>query len=125
MILGGWDSSVAAAEIADAHSYHVPMFLAYAWDPDLTKVNYPEVVRIGPNNAILASAFAPFMKRQEYRHVALIADDTGFRPGPWWNDPGHGDARRHRHRVAGVQARRARPSPDAEAGAGPQAAMRS
>ena len=37
VILGGWDSSVAAAEIADAHSYKVPMFLAYAWDPGLTK----------------------------------------------------------------------------------------
>lgn len=81
VILGGWDSSVAAAEIADAHSYRVPMFLAYAWDPRLTEVNYPEVVRIGPNNAILASAFAPFMKRQEYRHVALIADDTAFGRG--------------------------------------------
>ena len=31
VILGGWDSSVAAAEIAEAHSYRVPMFLAYAW----------------------------------------------------------------------------------------------
>jgi len=81
VILGGWDSSVAAAEIADAHSYHVPMFLAYAWDPGLTKVNYPEVVRIGPNNAILASAFAPFMKQREYRHVALLADDTAFGRG--------------------------------------------
>ena len=45
------------------------------------RLNYPEVVRIGPNNAILASAFAPFMKRQEYRHVALIADDTAFGRG--------------------------------------------
>ena len=81
VILGGWDSSVAAAEIADAHSYKVPMFLAYAWDPGLTKVNYPEVVRIGPNNAILASAFPAFMKQMEYRHVALLADDTAFGRG--------------------------------------------
>jgi branched-chain amino acid transport system substrate-binding protein len=81
VILAGWDSSVAAAEIAVAHSYRVPMFLAYAWDPGLTKANYPEVVRIGPNNAILASAFAPFMKLQEYRHVALITDDTAFGRG--------------------------------------------
>jgi branched-chain amino acid transport system substrate-binding protein len=81
VILAGWDSSVAAAEIAVAHTYHVPMFVAYAWDPDLTKVSYPEVVRIGPNNSILSSAFAPFMKAEDYRHVALIADDTAFGRG--------------------------------------------
>ena len=44
-------------------------------------MNYPEVVRIGPNNAILASAFPPFMKQMEYRHVALLADDTAFGRG--------------------------------------------
>jgi branched-chain amino acid transport system substrate-binding protein len=64
-----------------AHQYHVPMFVAYAWSPDITKANYPEVVRIGPNTDMLPSAFAPFMLKQRYRHAAVIAEDTAFGKG--------------------------------------------
>ena len=52
VILAGWDSDVALAEIEEAHRTRSPMFVAYAWSPDITKANYPEVVRIGPNNDI-------------------------------------------------------------------------
>ncbi|MDX6631089.1 MAG: branched-chain amino acid transport system substrate-binding protein [Gaiellales bacterium] len=81
VILGGWDSNVALAEIQLAHQYQVPMFVAYAWSPDITKANYPEVVRIGPNNDMLSSAFAPFMLKRKYRRVAVIAEDTAFGRG--------------------------------------------
>ena len=57
------------------------MFVAYAWSSAITKANYPEVVRIGPNNDILSSAFAPFMTKQHYRHVAVVAEDTAFGQG--------------------------------------------
>jgi branched-chain amino acid transport system substrate-binding protein len=77
-ILAGWDSAVALAEIDEAHRHGVPLFVAYAWSSAVTKANYPEVVRIGPNNDILASAFAPFMTKQHYRHVTVIAEDTAF-----------------------------------------------
>jgi branched-chain amino acid transport system substrate-binding protein len=80
-ILAGWDSNVALAEIKVAHQYKVPMFVAYAWSPDITKANYPEVVRIGPNNDMLSNAFAPFLTKQHYRHVAVIAEDTAFGKG--------------------------------------------
>jgi branched-chain amino acid transport system substrate-binding protein len=81
VILAGWDTPVALAEIKLAHSYKVPMFVAYAWSPDITKASYPEVVRIGPNNDILSNAFAPFMTKQHYEHVALLAEDTAFGQG--------------------------------------------
>jgi branched-chain amino acid transport system substrate-binding protein len=78
VILGGWDSAVVLAEIEEAHRLATPFFVSYAWSSDITKAGYPEVVRIGPNNDILASAFAPFMKKRGYRQVALVADDTAF-----------------------------------------------
>lgn len=81
VILGGWDSDVALAEIKAAHQYRVPMFVAYAWSPDITKASYPEVVRLGPNNDMLATAFAPFMAKQKYGHVAVISEDTPFGKG--------------------------------------------
>ena len=59
----------------------MPLFVAYAWSSAITKANYPEVVRIGPNNDILSSAFAPFMTKQHYRHVAVVAEDTAFGQG--------------------------------------------
>jgi branched-chain amino acid transport system substrate-binding protein len=78
VILGGWDSGVAQAEIEQAHNLGTPMFVSYAWSVNITKANYPEVVRIGPNNDMLPSAFAPFLTKRGYRHVAIIADDTAF-----------------------------------------------
>ena len=81
VILAGWDSTVALAEIEEAHRLAVPMFVAYAWSSAITKADYPEVVRIGPNNDILANAFAPFMTKQHYRRVALVAEDTAFGQG--------------------------------------------
>jgi branched-chain amino acid transport system substrate-binding protein len=78
VILAGWDSDVALAEINVAHEYKVPMFVAYAWSPDITKASYPEVVRIGPNTDMLPNAFAPFMAKQHYRHVTVLSEDTAF-----------------------------------------------
>jgi branched-chain amino acid transport system substrate-binding protein len=80
-ILAGWDSSVALAEIEEAHKLGTPLFICYAWSSDVTKAGYPEVVRIGPNNDMLTSAFAPFMKKRGYGRVALIAEDTAFGQG--------------------------------------------
>jgi branched-chain amino acid transport system substrate-binding protein len=80
-ILAGWDSDVALAEIRVAHQYKVPMFVAYAWSPDITKASYPEVVRIGPNRDMLSNAFAPFMVKQHYGHVTVVAEDTAFGRG--------------------------------------------
>jgi branched-chain amino acid transport system substrate-binding protein len=80
-ILAGWDSTVALAEIEEAHRLAVPFFVAYAWSSAVTQANYPEVVRIGPNNDILSNAFAPFMSKRRYRHVAVVAEDTAFGQG--------------------------------------------
>ncbi len=87
VILAGWASPIAQAEIEEAHALGIPMFVAYAWSVDVTKANYPEVVRIGPNNDMLPNAFAPFFKKRDYRHVAIIADDTAFAQGLGEDDP--------------------------------------
>src|SRR3954454_8185059 len=81
VILGGWDSPVATAEITAAHKQSVPMFVAYAWSQNITEANYPEVVRIGPNNDILSNAFAPFMQKRGYTQIGLLAEDTAFGQG--------------------------------------------
>jgi len=81
VILGGYTTSDALAEIEVAHKYKVPMFVSYAWSSDVTKANFPEVVRIGPNNDILASAFAPFLSKQHYKRVAVLAEDTAYGQG--------------------------------------------
>jgi branched-chain amino acid transport system substrate-binding protein len=81
VILAGWNSPVVQAEIEKAHILDVPMFVSYAWSSDITRRGYPQVVRIGPNNDMLASAFGPFFVKRGYRHVALIAEDTTFGKG--------------------------------------------
>ena len=95
-----------------------PFFVSYAWSPDVTKASYPEVVRIGPNNDMLTSAFAPFMTKRDYKRVAVIAEDTAF-------GQGLGETIRANATLAGidvfargVRARHARPA------ARPQAAAR-
>jgi branched-chain amino acid transport system substrate-binding protein len=80
-LLGGWDSAVALAEIEVAHRLGTPFFVSYAWSSDVTKAGYPQVVRIGPNNDMLTSAFAPFMSRRKYRRIAIVAEDTAFGQG--------------------------------------------
>jgi branched-chain amino acid transport system substrate-binding protein len=81
VILAGWDSGVALAEIDEAHRLGVPFFVSYAWSPDVTKAGYPEVVRIGPNRDMLTSAFLPFMVKRNYTRVALLAEDTAYGRG--------------------------------------------
>jgi branched-chain amino acid transport system substrate-binding protein len=96
VILAGWDSGVALAEIEQAHLHGVPMFVSYAWSSDITKAGYPEVVRIGPSNDILAGAFAPFFNKRGYKRVALISEDTAF-------GKGLGEAIRASATLAGVE----------------------
>ena len=36
VILAGWDSAVALAEIEEAHRLGTPFFVSYAWSPDVT-----------------------------------------------------------------------------------------
>jgi branched-chain amino acid transport system substrate-binding protein len=81
VILAGWDSGVALAEIEEAHRLGTPFFVSYAWSPDVTKAGYPEVVRIGPNRDMLTSAFVPFMIKRGYTRVALIAENTAYGQG--------------------------------------------
>lgn len=81
VILGGWDSAVALAEIEEAHRLGTPFFVSYAWSPDVTRAGHPEVVRIGPNRDMLTSAFVPFMIKRGYTRVALIAENTAYGQG--------------------------------------------
>jgi branched-chain amino acid transport system substrate-binding protein len=80
-IFAGWDSKVAQAEIIEAHRLATPFFVSYAWSTEITQAGYPEVVRIGPNNDMLASAFAPFLVMRKYSRVAVIEEDTDFGRG--------------------------------------------
>ena len=124
VILAGWDSGVALAEIEEAHRLGVPFFVSYAWSPDVTRAGYPEVVRIGPNSDMLTSAFLPFMIKRNYTRVALIAEDTAYGQGLGETIRAKRDARRHRRRRARLRARLARPAPRAQAPARAQAARR-
>ncbi len=95
VILAGWNSGVAVAEIEEAHRRKTPLFLSYSWSSELTKRGYPEIVRIGPNNDMLANAFVPFMITRTYSRVAIVAEDTAF-------GQGLGDAIRVSATLAGI-----------------------
>ena len=96
VILAGWDSPIVLAEIEEAHRLKTPFFVAYAWAAGITEAGYPEVVRIGPNNDQLPTAFTPFLKHRGYRKVAVIAEDTPY-------GQGLGEAVRQTATLAGIE----------------------
>jgi branched-chain amino acid transport system substrate-binding protein len=98
VILAGWASDSAQAEALQAHKLKVPLFVSYAWSVDVTKVNYPEVVRIGPNNDMLPNAIASFMGKSGYQKVAIVQEDTAF-------GQGFGAATRTNATLAGIDIR--------------------
>ena len=97
VILAGWASSSRRPRSRRRTSSGCRCSWPTRGRPTITKANYPEVVRIGPNNDMLSNAFAPFMKKRDYRHVAIIAEDTAFGQGLGGAIRATGDARRHRH----------------------------
>ena len=110
---------------SEAHQLATPMFVSYAWSAEITQAGYPEVVRIGPNNDMLANAFAPFMDKRSYRHVGDHRRGHGLRPGSRRGDPrrpprcagidvrGPGLQARHARSPAHAQGRCSRGKPDA------------
>ncbi|MFN8201248.1 MAG: ABC transporter substrate-binding protein [Solirubrobacteraceae bacterium] len=77
-IFGVWHSSVTVAQMNVVHRYNVPLFAFYSWADQVTGDNLPQVFRIGPYNSQIAANFAPFIKQQGYKKVAVLAEDTDY-----------------------------------------------
>lgn len=77
-ILGVWSSSVTLAQIEVAKRYNVPLLAFYSWSDDVTGKNYPQVFRIGPYNAKIASQMGAFIDSKGYKKVVVLAEDTAY-----------------------------------------------
>ena len=81
VILAGWDSTSPWPRSRWRTSTACRSSSPTRGLPTSRRRAIPEVVRIGPNNDMLANAFAPFMAKQKYGHVAVISEDTAFGKG--------------------------------------------
>ncbi|MDT3381371.1 ABC transporter substrate-binding protein [Labrys sp. KNU-23] len=80
-IFGEFHSSVALAEIEEAHKYGVPWVGTDVWADDVTAKQYPEVFRVSPANSLVYVKAADWTVEQGFKNVAIIAENTDFGQG--------------------------------------------
>jgi len=79
-IIGEFHSSVALAEIDEAHKYHVPWIGTDVWSDAITAKQYPEVFRLSPANSLIYTKAADWTA-EHFKNVAIIAENTDFGQG--------------------------------------------
>lgn len=80
-IFGEFHSSVALAEIEEAHKYGVPWMGTDVWADDITAKQYPEVFRVSPANSLVYVKAADWTVEQGFKNIAIIAENTDFGQG--------------------------------------------
>jgi len=80
-IVGAWHSSVAVAQSKIANDYKVPFLLHYSWADEITAAHSDFVFRVSPYNSQIAQLMMPFIKKQGYKHVAVMAEDSAYGTG--------------------------------------------
>jgi branched-chain amino acid transport system substrate-binding protein len=80
-IIGEFHSSVALAEIEEAHKYGVPWVGTDVWADAITAKHYPEVFRLAPANSLVYVKAADWTIEQGYKNIAIIAENTDFGQG--------------------------------------------
>ncbi|MGH6945309.1 MAG: ABC transporter substrate-binding protein [Geminicoccaceae bacterium] len=80
-IFGEFHSSVALAEIDEAHKYGVPWVGTDVWSDAVTAKQYPEVFRLSPANSLIYVKVAGWMADSGFKNVAIIAENTDFGQG--------------------------------------------
>jgi len=76
-IFGEFHSSVALAEVEEAHKYGVPWVGTDVWSDALTAKQYPEVFRLSPANSLVYVKAADWAA-QRFKNVAIVAENTDF-----------------------------------------------
>jgi branched-chain amino acid transport system substrate-binding protein len=79
-IIGEFHSSVALAEIDEAHKYHVPWVGTDVWADAITAKQYPEVFRLSPANSLVYVKAADW-SAEHFKNIAIIAENTDFGQG--------------------------------------------
>jgi branched-chain amino acid transport system substrate-binding protein len=79
-IFGEFHSSVALAEIEEAHKYGVPWVGTDVWADAVTAKQYPEVFRLSPANSLVYVKAADWEARH-FKNVAIVAENTDFGQG--------------------------------------------
>ncbi|MGN6550148.1 MAG: ABC transporter substrate-binding protein, partial [Pararhizobium sp.] len=79
-IIGEFHSSVALAEIDEAHKYHVPWVGTDVWSDAITAKQYPEVFRLSPANSLVYVKAADW-SAERFKNIAIVAENTDFGQG--------------------------------------------
>lgn len=80
-LFGEFHSSVALAEIEEAHKYGVAWVGTDVWADAITAKQYPEVYRLAPANSLVYVKAADWTVDQGYKNIAIIAENTDFGQG--------------------------------------------
>ena len=71
-ITGEFHSSVFLAEMEVAHNAGVPIIAVDVWALKITAKGYPEVFRVAPNQALIASKYGEWIAAAGFKNVAFI-----------------------------------------------------
>src|SRR5262249_59932834 len=69
-------SQVCLAEMDVAHKYGIPIIAVDVWALSITAKGYPEVFRVAPNQALIASKYGEWIAAAGFKNVAFIYDKT-------------------------------------------------
>ncbi|HKV43194.1 MAG TPA: ABC transporter substrate-binding protein [bacterium] len=75
-ITGEFHSSVFLAEMEEAHNAGIPIIAVDVWALKITAKGYPEVFRVAPNQALIASKYGDWIAAAGFKNVAVIYEKT-------------------------------------------------
>jgi branched-chain amino acid transport system substrate-binding protein len=75
-ITGEFHSSVFLAEMEVAHNAGIPIIAVDVWALKITGKGYPEVFRVAPNQALIASKYGEWLAAAGFKNVAVLYEKT-------------------------------------------------
>ncbi len=75
-IFGEYHSSVFLAEMEVAHKNNVPIVAVDVWALKITGKGYPEVFRVAPNQALIASKYGDWLAAAGFKNIAILYEKT-------------------------------------------------
>jgi branched-chain amino acid transport system substrate-binding protein len=75
-ITGEFHSSVFLAEMEVAHKAGIPIIAVDVWALSITAKGYPEVFRVAPNQALIATKYGDWIAAAGFKNVAFIFEKT-------------------------------------------------
>jgi branched-chain amino acid transport system substrate-binding protein len=75
-IFGEFHSSVFLAEMAVAHRVGIPIVAVDVWANKITATGYPEVFRVAPCQALIATQWGNYFVAAGFKNIAIIYEKT-------------------------------------------------